>query len=181
MDFIYNRRMPAPDIASQCSIARASQLVGDGWTVMLLRELFWGASRYEAFATNTGMASNVLASRLKRLLEADVVSKTPVPEDGRRFDYALTARGRELFPLLMSIMAWGDKHVPGQQGPLVLLRHRACGKRTKPGLVCTACGAALGPQELDTEFNKRYEAAYGPLQARTMPTYAELAAAKRRK
>jgi DNA-binding HxlR family transcriptional regulator len=172
---LYNEGMPAPDVASQCSIARASQLLGDGWTVMLLRELFWGAKRYDEFSANTGMASNVLAVRLKRLLDADVVSKTPAPGDGRRFDYELTPRGRELFPLLMNIMAWGDKHMPGEQGPLVLLRHRGCGKRTKPGLVCTVCGQALEPEDLDTEFNKRYEADYGPIKARTMPTSAKSA------
>jgi DNA-binding HxlR family transcriptional regulator len=149
--------MKTDDIVGQCSIARASQLLGDGWTIMLLRELFWGASRYEDFQTNTGIASNVLAVRLKRLVDAEVVSKQPVEGDGRRFDYVLTQRGRELFPLLMGVMAWGDKYTPGDKGPLVLLRHASCGKRTKPGLVCTACGEAIRPHELQTEFNPRYE------------------------
>jgi DNA-binding HxlR family transcriptional regulator len=149
--------MKSQNIASQCSIARASQLLGDGWTLLLLRELFWGASRYEDFQANTGIASNVLAVRLKRLLEAEVVSKQPVEGDGRRFDYALTQRGRELFPLIMGVMAWGDKYTPGEKGPLVLLLHSTCGKRTKPGLVCTACGEAIKPHELQTEFNPRYE------------------------
>jgi DNA-binding HxlR family transcriptional regulator len=149
--------MKTADIVGQCSIARASQLLGDGWTILLLRELFWGASRYEAFQANTGIASNVLAVRLKRLVDAEVVSKQPVEGDGRRFDYVLTQRGRELFPLLMGVMAWGDKYTPGDKGPLVLLRHATCGKRTKPGLLCTACGEAITPYELQTEFNSRYE------------------------
>jgi DNA-binding HxlR family transcriptional regulator len=149
--------MKMQDIVSQCSIARASQLLGDGWTILLLRELFWGASRFEDFQANTGIASNVLAVRLKRLLEAEVVSKRPVEGDGRRFDYSLTQRGRELFPLIMGVMAWGDKYTPGDQGPLMLLRHSTCGKRTKPGLVCTACGEAIKPTELQTEFSPRYE------------------------
>jgi DNA-binding HxlR family transcriptional regulator len=149
--------MKTHDFVDQCSIARASELLGDAWTIMLLRELFWGASRYEDFQANTGIASNVLAVRLKRLLDAEVVSKRPVEGDGRRFDYALTQRGRELFPLIMGVMAWGDKYTPGDNGPLVLLRHLACGKRTKPSLVCTACGEAIKPHELQTEFNPRYE------------------------
>jgi DNA-binding HxlR family transcriptional regulator len=149
--------MKTADIVGQCSIARASQLLGDGWTILLLRELFWGASRYEAFQANTGIASNVLAVRLKRLVDAKVVSKQPVEGDGRRFDYVLTQRGRELFPLLMGVMAWGDKYTPGDKGPLVLLRHATCGKRTKPGLLCTTCGEAITPYELQTEFNSRYE------------------------
>jgi DNA-binding HxlR family transcriptional regulator len=153
--------MEARKIMEQCSIARASQLLGDGWTLMLVRELFWGASRYEDFVSNTGIASNVLAVRLKRLVDAQVVSKQPVDGDGRRFDYALTPRGRELFPLLMGVMAWGDKHTPGEQGPLVLLRHTNCGKRTKPGITCSACGEPLQFQDLQTEFNPRYEETRG--------------------
>ncbi len=153
--------MTTGDIAQQCSIGRASQLLGDGWTIMLLRELFWGASRYEDFLTNTGIASNVLAVRLKRLVDSEVVSKRQVVADGRRFDYVLTQRGRELFPLVMGLMAWGDKYTPGDKGPLVLLRHTACGKRTKPGLRCSACGEAIEPMNLQTEFNPRYEALRG--------------------
>jgi DNA-binding HxlR family transcriptional regulator len=149
--------MDKQSIMEQCSIARASQLLGDGWTIMMLRELFWGASRYEDFIANIGIASNVLAVRLKRLMDAGVVSKEPVEGDGRRFDYALTASGQELFPVLMSVMAWGDKHTPGEQGPLVLLRHVACGKRTKPGLSCSACDQPLQFKLLQTEFNPRYE------------------------
>ncbi len=148
--------MTTDDVLKQCSIARASQLLGDGWTIMLLRELFWGASRYEDFLTNTGIASNVLAVRLKRLVDSEVVSKRPVEGDGRRFDYLLTQRGRELFPLIMGMMAWGDKYTPGDKGPLVLLRHVTCSKRTKPGLVCTSCGEAIEPLDLQTEFNPRY-------------------------
>jgi DNA-binding HxlR family transcriptional regulator len=149
--------MKPQDIAQQCSIARAAELLGDGWTIMLLRELFWGVSRYEDFQANTGIASNVLAVRLKRLVEAEVVSKQSVEGDGRRFDYKLTASGKELFPLLMGVMAWGDKYTPGEQGPLVLLRHTDCGKRTKAGLACSSCGEILKPEALETEFNKRYD------------------------
>jgi DNA-binding HxlR family transcriptional regulator len=153
--------MEARQVMEQCSIARASQLLGDGWTLLLIRELFWGATRYEDFISNTGIASNVLAVRLKRLVDAQVVSKAPVEGDGRRFDYALTPRGRELFPLIMGVMAWGDKHTPGEHGPLVQLRHMGCGKRTKPGLACSACGEPMQFQDLQTEFNPRYEETRG--------------------
>ena len=162
--FITIGHMPAHDIAEQCSISRIAHILGDGWMILLLRELFWGVTRYDEFAANTGMASNVLAVRLRRLVDAGVISKSPVAADGRRFDYALTPSGLELFPVLMSLMAWGDKYVPGDSGPLVLLRHRVCGKRTKAGLVCSACGQTLQPGEIETEFNSRYEKRYGPLE-----------------
>lgn len=104
------------------------------------------------------MASNVLATRLRKLLEAAIIAKTVVPEDGRRFDYALTAKGLDLFPLVMAVMAWGDKWAPGNAGPLIELRHSSCGKKTKPGLVCSACGEALTPSDL----RPRAAAAYRP-------------------
>jgi DNA-binding HxlR family transcriptional regulator len=160
--------MTNPDIAEQCSISRAAQILGDGWMILLLRELFWGSTRYDEFAAHTGMASNVLAVRLKRLVDAGVITKNPVAGDGRRFDYALTPSGLELFPVLMSVMAWGDKHVPGESGPLVLLRHKSCGQRTKAGLVCSACGEPLRPTDIETQFNRRYEKRYGPLEKRSM-------------
>lgn len=145
-------------LKDQCSIARASDLIGDGWTLLILRELFWGQTRFEQLTAKTGMASNVLATRLRKLLEAGIIEKTVVPEDGRRFDYALTKKGLDLFPVVMAVMAWGDKWAPGDAGPLIELRHRSCGKKTKPGLVCSACGEALTPSDL----RPRVAAVYRP-------------------
>jgi DNA-binding HxlR family transcriptional regulator len=135
-------------LKNQCSIARASGLIGDGWTLLILRELFWGQTRFEQITAKTGMASNVLATRLRKLQDAGIIEKTVVPEDGRRFDYALTKKGLDLFPVVMAVMAWGDKWAPGDVGPLIELRHSICGKKTKPGLVCSACGEALTPANL---------------------------------
>ncbi len=143
-------------IIEQCSIARAAQLIGDGWTILIIRELFWGSTRYEQLAERTGMASNILAARLRKLMDDGLVSKTVVPTDARRFDYSLTRKGEELFPLLMTLMAWGDKWTSGDKGPLVRLRHLDCGKRTKPGLVCSACGETLLPTNIQTSLARAY-------------------------
>ncbi|MGL5005196.1 MAG: winged helix-turn-helix transcriptional regulator, partial [Casimicrobium sp.] len=107
------------DLLDQCSIARASELLGDAWTILLLRELFWGTTTFDDFAMNTGMATNILSTRLQRLTDAAVVEKTADENDRRRYSDRLTSRGKTLFPLLMTLMAWGDKHVPGEHGPLV--------------------------------------------------------------
>ncbi len=148
------------DLLQQCSIARASELFGDAWTILLLRELFWGTATFDDFAANTGMATNILSTRLQRLTDADIVEKTANENDRRRYSYRLTPRGKTLFPLLMTIMAWGDKHVPGEHGPLVRLIHLKCGKRTSAGLACTHCGEALKPDELDTAFNPSYRVSF---------------------
>jgi DNA-binding HxlR family transcriptional regulator len=140
----------------QCSIARASNIIGDSWTILVLRELFWGSARYEEIAKNTGIASNILANRLKKLVDHDIISKRVVESDARRFDYALTAKGKALFPVLMAVMAWGDRWSAGESGPLVQLRHRSCGKRTKAGTTCSACDEPLSSDALETRFAPAY-------------------------
>jgi DNA-binding HxlR family transcriptional regulator len=143
-------------LGRQCSIARASEIIADGWTILIVRELFWGSTRYEQIAAHTGMASNILAARLKKLVEYEIVSKTVVETDARRFDYALTKKGEALFPVLMTVMAWGDRWSSGDAGPLIQLHHRVCGKRTKAGLTCSACGEALTPESLQTRIAPAY-------------------------
>jgi DNA-binding HxlR family transcriptional regulator len=140
----------------QCSIARASEIIADSWTILVLRELFWGSTSYDQIARNTGMASNILANRLKKLVAHEIISKRVVETDARRFDYALTAKGKALFPVLMTVMAWGDRWSAGESGPLVQLRHRSCGKRTKAGITCSACGEPISPDELETRFAPAY-------------------------
>jgi DNA-binding HxlR family transcriptional regulator len=144
-------------LRDQCSIARAASMMGDGWTLLILREIFWGHTRYEQIAQHTGMASNILADRLRKLVDNGIVTKTVVPEDARRFDYALTNKGKDLFPVLMAVMAWGDKWASGDAGPLVEIKHRVCGKKTKPGSACSACGAKLLPQDVMTAFATAYK------------------------
>ena len=131
-------------IRDQCSISRAAQLLGDAWVLMIIRELFWGSTRYEQLTHNTGMASNILANRLRKLQLQGVIDKQVVTGDARRFDYRLTAKGRDLFPVLMAVMGWGDAWSSGDAGPLVQLRH-ACGALTVPGAACSACGGVINP------------------------------------
>jgi DNA-binding HxlR family transcriptional regulator len=147
----------ASTLRDQCSIARAALMMGDGWTLLVLRELFWGRTRYEQLAEHTGMASNILADRLRKLIDNGIVTKTVVPEDARRFDYTLTAKGKDLFPVLMAVMAWGDKWASGDDGPLIDIKHALCGKKTKPGSVCSACGEKLLPKDLVTSLAPVYK------------------------
>jgi DNA-binding HxlR family transcriptional regulator len=131
-----------------CSIARTLDVIGEGWTLLILRDLFTGMSRYDEIQRDLGIASNVLAARLQRLREAGLVQRLADPEDARRWRYALTDKGRELYPVLLALMAWGDKWLaaPGQQP--VLTVHAACGQVTAAVPCCSVCRQPLAWQDL---------------------------------
>src|SRR6478752_7571381 len=107
-----------------CSIARTLDIVGEWWTLLVLRDLFAGISRFDELQQDLGVASNVLAARLKRLVEAGLVEREVGPHDARVRLYRLTGQGRELYPVLLSLMAWGDKWLAGSDRQPVLVVHR---------------------------------------------------------
>lgn len=93
-----------------CAIADALQLIGERWTLLVVRELFWGAHRFSEIVRNTGAPRDILTARLRRLVDAGIVEKRPYSERPPRFEYHLTAAGRDLSPVLMAIQEWGVKH-----------------------------------------------------------------------
>jgi DNA-binding HxlR family transcriptional regulator len=131
-----------------CSIARTVDVVGEWWSLLILRDLFAGMSRYDEIRRDLGVASNILAARLKTLREAGIVERTEDPDDARRWCYALTDQGRELYPVLLALMAWGDKWMaaPGRQPVLVV--HERCGQVTAAVPCCSVCRAPLALGEL---------------------------------
>jgi DNA-binding HxlR family transcriptional regulator len=131
-----------------CSIARTLDLIGEWWTLLILRDLFAGLSRNDEIQRNLGIASNILASRLQRLRGAGLVERDPDPEDARRWCYRLTDKGRELYPVLLTLMAWGDKWLAPAGGQPVLVVHRRCGKVTAAVPCCAVCREPLTLQEL---------------------------------
>src|SRR5437868_7294691 len=115
-------KSPAAGFAGfSCSIARSLDVVGEWWTPLILRDLFAGMSRYDEIREDLGIASNMLAARLKRLMEEGVVEREVDEHDARSWRYRLTAKGRDLYPVILSLMAWGDKWAaaPGKQPVLV--------------------------------------------------------------
>lgn len=131
-----------------CSIARTVDVVGEWWTLLILRDLFAGMSRYDEIQRDLGIASNILAARLRTLRDRGLVERTPDPEDARRWCYALTVQGRELYPVLLALMAWGDKWLalPGRQP--VLMVHTLCGQVTAAVPCCSMCRAPLAFEDL---------------------------------
>lgn len=134
--------------AFSCSVARTLDVVGDKWTLLVLRDAFYGVRRFEDFARDLGIARNVLAARLSRLVDAGVLERRQYEQHPPRFEYRLTAKGRDLLPVLLTMMHWGDTWAgPDDEAPIELV-HRDCGHATHAVTTCEACGEELTPFNL---------------------------------
>jgi DNA-binding HxlR family transcriptional regulator len=123
-----------------CSVAATLAVVGDKWTLLVLREAFYGLRRYDDFLRVIGCARNILSDRLRKLVDHDVLARVAYRDAGQRerYEYRLTQRGLELFPVLMALMQWGDRWLAGKPGPPVVVEHRDCRARVHAELRCTA-------------------------------------------
>jgi DNA-binding HxlR family transcriptional regulator len=121
-----------------CSIARTLALVGDRWTLLVLRDVANGVGRFDELAGHLGIARNVLSRRLAGLAEAGLVERTAYREPGsrERHEYRLSGPGRELMPILLAFMQWGDRNLAGPDGPPAVVRHADCGAPVKVTLTC---------------------------------------------
>lgn len=132
------------DLTENCTVARTLEVVGDRWTVLILRDAFYGVRRFEDWVTDLGIARNVLTDRLARLVEHEVLVKEPYEERPPRFEYRLTPRGKELLQVVLALAAWGDRWTLRDDDPPVRFEHRACGHDADPTLVCGHCREDLG-------------------------------------
>ncbi|HTU29512.1 MAG TPA: helix-turn-helix domain-containing protein [Solirubrobacteraceae bacterium] len=132
-----------------CSIARALEVVGERWTLLILREALVGAERFEEFQSALGIASNVLSSRLALLCEQGVLERLPDDSRPGRPKYVLTDKGRELAPALLVLMKWGDRHYPSPGGPPRLSLHAGCGGNIGADFRCDRCGERARFGEID--------------------------------
>ncbi len=126
-----------------CSIAGALEVVGERWSLLIVRNVFLGLRRFDQIQANLGIARNVLQARLEKLIEQDVLERVPYRERPPRYEYRLTEKGIDLWPIVVSLMQWGDRHTPPPGGPAVVLEHRGCGGRVDEHRVCEKCGTAL--------------------------------------
>jgi len=134
-----------------CSLARTLSIVGDRWTLLVLRECFLRVRRFEEFEQRLGIARHVLADRLKKLTEAGVLCKEPYQERPRREEYRLTEKGLDLYPVMLSLLDWGDKWMAGPEGPPLLRRHNACGHVAHAVPTCSECGEPLDARSMTVE------------------------------
>jgi DNA-binding HxlR family transcriptional regulator len=136
--------------SSNCSIARTLGVVGEKWTLLILREAFYGVRRFDDFHAALECARNLLSVRLKTLVANGILEKQAYRDDGgrRRDEYRLTDKGRDLFPAVVALMQWGDRWAADEAGPPVLLSHRDCGKRVAVEMRCAAGHGELGVRDI---------------------------------
>jgi DNA-binding HxlR family transcriptional regulator len=140
--------MLASDYPGQtCSIARSLELVGERWTLLIVRDIFRRRRRFEEIQESLGIARNVLAKRLETLVEEGIVERRVYQERPERHEYLLTQKGLDLWPVLVALMGWGDRWEPQAGGPPAVIVHKDCGGRLDDRRICGRCGAAVEVRE----------------------------------
>ena len=134
----------------QCSLARTVAVIGDRWSLLILRECFLRVRRFEEFQSRLGVTRHLLAERLQNFVRYGVLRRTRYQESPARHEYILTQRGLDLYPVVMSIVHWGDTHMVDERGRPLLHEHRNCGKLFDPVMICSECGEPVHAKEVHT-------------------------------
>ena len=129
-----------------CSIARALEVVGERWTLLIIRDVFLGIRRFDDIQRDLGVARNILQARLTRLVEEGILVKRPYHQRPLRCEYRLTEKGADLWPVLVALLQWGDRYALEGERPMVL-QHRGCGGELDDRRRCVACGADVSVTE----------------------------------
>ena len=144
-----------------CSIANSLEVIGERWSLLIVRDVFNGHRRFGEIQTSLGVARNVLSARLQRLIDEDILERRQYQESPARHEYFLTEKGLDLWPALVALQAWGDRHSPTADGPPVLIVHKRCGGPVSDRGICESCGEVLEARDA--------RALPGPGMARSAP------------
>jgi DNA-binding HxlR family transcriptional regulator len=144
---------------THCSVARTLSVIGDPWTLLILRDVFLGIRRFDDFQSRLNVTRHLLSDRLKKLVQAGILRREPYQERPVRYEYRLTEKGHELFPVLMALVQWGDRWMSGNEAPPLTLTHRPCGHVMTPIMVCPHCQTPVVAR--DTEAQPRPNLANG--------------------
>jgi DNA-binding HxlR family transcriptional regulator len=131
-----------------CSIAATLEVVGERWSLLIVRDVMLGVRRFDEMQASLGIARNVLQTRLTRLVEHAILEKRLYQERPPRYEYRLTEKGLDLWPTVFALMNWGDRHAATAAGPPVLLEHRDCGGAVDDHRICASCGARLSVRDV---------------------------------
>ncbi len=134
-----------------CSIARTLELIGERWSILILRDVFLGVRRFDAIQHDLGIARNVLAARLERFVTEGILEKRPYQERPLRHEYRLTEKSRDLWPVFVEMLRWGDRYAAPTGGPPLVLRHRDCGGLLDEWRICENCGKPLTVRDVHIE------------------------------
>ena len=154
------------DIDQQpCSLARSLAIIGDNWTLLVLRDCFLGVRRFDDFQQRLGVTRHVLSDRLRKLADGGGLEKVAYQERPLRHEYRLTPMGRDLYPVIAHLAQWGDKYLAGDAGPPLVRVHRQCGEPLEAKLQCGHCGDSVEAQDIRLEENPYWAGQLLPTQA----------------
>lgn len=130
-----------------CSIARTLEVVGEKWALLAIREVFLGNRRFDEMIRRIGAPRDTLAARLRSLVDRGILERRRYSDHPARFEYRLTPAGRDLYPVIMSLLRWGDDHLAGEEGPPLVLEHGG-DHRFVPHLACEECGELVDARDV---------------------------------
>ena len=136
---------PRTDFAQmRCPVARTMAVLGERWAILILREAYYGATRFDEFERNLGIAPNILSARLRALVAHGVLEKSAAA----RPEYRLTEKGRDFFPAFLALKRWGDRWMTDERGPVIVLEERATGRAVESPPLLAADGTPLTPERV---------------------------------
>ena len=135
--------MLARDYHLDCSIARTLELIGERWSLLVIRDVFLGNRRFDQIQGSLGIARNVLTSRLERLVDEGILERRPYQQRPERYEYFLTEKGLDLWPVLVALLGFGDKHLSPDDEPPITIVHKGCGGAVDDRRICRRCGQPL--------------------------------------
>lgn len=145
---VYAERVERKSFAQMhCSVAQCLDVVGEWWTLLIVRDAFLGVTRFDDFQQRLGISRNILNQRLARLVDEGILEKVPYSQRPPRYDYRLTAKGHDLWPVLTALRQWGDKYA-APDGPPLQLVHSGCGHVADMATACSACGERIGRRDM---------------------------------
>ena len=146
------------DIDQQpCSLARALSIMGDNWTLLVVRDCFLGVRRFDDFQHRLGVTRHVLSDRLRKLTEGGVLEKVAYQQRPLRHEYRLTTMGIDLYPVIVHLAQWGDTYLADKHGPPLTRIHTQCGHTLHARLQCSHCGDAVNPKDVAVKENPGFE------------------------
>ena len=147
MDLRYTGGMLKRDYPTQyCSMAAALEIIGERWTILIVRDIFLGVRRFDDLQRSLGVARNILQTRLERLVEQGIVVKKAYQQHPVRYEYRLTTKGADLWPVLMALLQWGDRYAIDGERP-VIVEHKGCGGELDDRRRCLRCGVDVSVTE----------------------------------
>ena len=129
--------------ALDCSVAKALEVIGERWSLLIVRDVLNGNRRFGELQGSLGIARNVLSARLQRLLDEDILERRRYQDHPARYEYFLTEKGLGLWPALIALLNWGDRYSPSPGGPPKVIVHKVCGGRVSDRGICEECGQTL--------------------------------------